>query len=170
MGFDVGGVALTSSAGALSLDAAAVNWMKVNAAGILTRPQTPYMRGQLTGLGAPYNAGGGPLLITADVSVGGCWNNATGYWTCPVPGYYMVTGASIASQQAGYLYIRKNGGVVHYTHWNFGAGGWHYVSLSDIVLCAAGDNISYTIGGLTPGSNGFYAAGGHGMYSIALMA
>jgi hypothetical protein len=87
----------------------------------------------------------------------------------PVAGYYMVTGAGIAATQAGYLYINKNGATVHYTHWNHTAA-WHYTSISDIVLCAAGDNISYTIGGLTPATTGFYGGGGHGMYSIALMA
>jgi hypothetical protein len=168
MGVDVGGVALTSSGGALSMDADTL-WMAVNPSGILTRPQTPYRRGQFSGQGNPYNGNGGPLIFNADENFGGCWNNATGYWTCPVAGHYMVTGAAIAATQAGYFYINKNGSTSHYTHWNHTAA-WHYVSLSDIVSCAAGDNISYSVGGLTPATTGLYAEGGHGMYSIALMA
>ena len=49
MGFDVAGVATLSGPGGntLSLDGTVANIMKVNANGILTRPQTPFMRGQL---------------------------------------------------------------------------------------------------------------------------
>lgn len=171
MGFDIGGVAtLTSPSGTtLSVDAAS-NWMKVDASGILTRTQTPYMRGQLTGKGGNYNAGGGPLLVTADENVGNCWNDSTGYFTCPVAGYYMAAMGNIANIQAGYIKMRKNGAEIHFTHWNFNSGAWHYVSLSCVVSCAASDTLHWTIEGLTPGTNGFYAAGQHCMYSIALMA
>ena len=146
----------------------ASNWMKVNASGVLTRPQTPCMIGQLTGLGNPYNAGGTPLKITADTNVGGCWNNATGLFTCPVAGYYMMTAGGIAATQAGYIYIQKNGGDQYFTHWNHTAN-WHWVSLSAIMPFAAGDTISWYLTGLTPSTTGFYGVGGHSMYSIALM-
>ena len=168
MPFDVGGVVLTSASGVLSVDAAS-NWMKVNANGILTRPQTPYFRGQLTGLGTPYNAGGTPLKVTADDNVGGCWNNTTGLFTCPVAGYYMVIGGNIAQNQAGYFNLQKNGSTVHFTHWNH-MGGWHYVSLSCVVYAAVNDYFGWVLSGLTPATTGFYAQGGHCMYSIALMA
>jgi hypothetical protein len=170
MGFDLAGVAtLTAAGGVLSLSGTVANVMKVTANGILTRTLTPYMRGQLSGKGPYYLGSGGHLMITAGENVGGCWNDATGYWTCPVAGYYMVTGANIAQNQAGYFYIQKNGVTVHYTHWNH-SPTWHYCSLSDIVLCAAGDSLRYFIGGQTPPTAGFYGEGGHGMYSIALMA
>ncbi len=169
MGFDVGGIALTSPGTTLSLDSGATNWMKVDANGILTRTRTPFMRGQLTGRGSPYN--GNPLLITADVNIGNCWNNANGYWTCPVPGYYMVIGGGIMGGMASYGYFRiyKNGGQQGFTHWNH-SGTWHYVNLSCIVLAAAGDTISYGVDPGSPANAGVYGAGGHGMYSIALMA
>ncbi|HEY6617418.1 MAG TPA: hypothetical protein VIZ32_22980 [Vicinamibacterales bacterium] len=167
MGFDIAGVGtLTAASGVLSLDGTVANVMKVNANGVLTRALTPYMRGQLSGKG-DYYAPSGPLLVTADVNVGGCWNNATGRFTCPVAGSYMVTGGNIAQHYSGYFYIQKNGTTTHYTHWNH-SPTWHYVSLSDIVVCAAGDTLNYLIGGLNSG--GFYGNGGHGMYSIALMA
>lgn len=170
MGINVGGVAsLTSPSGAtLSLDGAAP-WMKVDGNGILTRQQIPYMRGQLTGKGSPYNGGGGSLLVTADTNIGNCWNNATGYFTCPVAGHYMATVGNIAGPAYGYVYIQKNGASFSYTHW-YHASSWHYVSLSSIVNCAAGDTIRWTLGTLSPTTNGFYGDGGHGMYSIALMA
>jgi hypothetical protein len=139
MGIDVGGIALTSPGTTLSMDSGATNWMKVNASGILTRPQTPFMRGQL---GTP-GALSGLLPVKAGDSVGGCWNDSTSYFTCPVAGYYMATGAGIANTQAGYFSIVKNGAGLYSTHWNH-TTTWHYVSIS-------GD-------------------GGHGMYSIALMA
>jgi hypothetical protein len=167
MGFDVGGVTLTSPGTTLSMDSGATNWMKVDANGILTRPQTPFMRGQLTGRGSPYSAI--PLLVTADVNVGGCWNNTTGTWTCPVAGYYMVTGGNImgSASSYGYFYIQKNGTDVIFTHWN---ASWHYVTMSGIIQCAAGDTLRYVIKGQSPASAGAYGVGGHCMYSIALMA
>ena len=169
MGFDIGGAAaLTSSSGTLSLDATSFNWMKVNPNGILTRPKNPFMRGQITGKGTPYNGGGGNLLITADADNTGSWNNSTGVWTSPVPGYYMVTAGNIANAQAGYLNIMKNGVTEVFTHWNH-TNSWHYISLSAVVVCAALDTITFRITSLTPGSNGFYGDGGHNMYSIALL-
>ena len=168
MGFDVGGIELTSNGTIFSMGVTPTSWMQVNTSGILTRPQTPYMRGQLAGRGTPY--AGNPLLVTGDVNIGGCWNNATGKFTCPVAGKYMMTGAGIANYQAGYFYLQKNAVNMHFTHWNHG-GGWHYVTLSAPIACAAGDTLSYAIGGTTPATGvGFYGDGGHGMYSIALMA
>lgn len=166
MGFDIGGAAaLTSSSGTtLSMDGAS-NWMSVNANGILTRGQTPFMRGGFSGAGNPVT---GVLLVTAGANIGSCWNNSTGNFTCPVAGYYMVTGSNIASAGTGYFYIRKNGTSVHYTHWNH-SSDWTYVSLSGIVSCAVSDTIQYFVGSVSAGS-GFYGGGGHCMYSIALMA
>ena len=171
MPFDVGGIRFTSPGGTtLSVDGA-VNFMQVNASGIVTRPQAPYMRGQLSGKGgSPYNNGGNALLVTADVNRGSCWNNATGNFTCPVPGYYMATMGGICGP-AGYGYprIRKNGGDYVFGHWNH-AANWHYVSLSAIVLCSAGDTIHFAIQAGSPANAGIYGEGGHQMFSIALMA
>jgi hypothetical protein len=171
MGFDIAGVAtLSAASGVLSLDGTVSNIMKVNASGILTRSLTPYMRGQLSGKGSPYNAGAGnPLLITADINRGNCWNNATGYFTAPVAGYYMATLGAIASANSGYPNLLKNGGGYNQQHWNH-TGGWHYVTISTVVQCAANDNICWIIQSPGPATAGFYGDGGHGMYSIALLA
>lgn len=166
MGFDIGGVAaLTSPSGTLLMNAGASNWMSVNANGILTRGQTPFFRGQFSGRS---NAETGVLYVTADANIGGCWNNFTGNFTCPVAGYYMVTGGNIALTGSGYFYIQKNGSTMHYTHWNH-SSNWHYVSLSGVVSCAVSDTIQYFVGG-TGGGSGFYGGSNHCMYSIALMA
>jgi hypothetical protein len=142
-------------------------WMNVKSTGILTRPQTPHFAGQLTGLGSAYNPGNGVTLkITADRNSGNCWNNATGQFTCPVAGYYMTAGGGIMAQTSGYLYLYRNGVVMHYTHWSH-SGSWHYVPLSGIVQAAAGDTIAWTIEGVT--GSGMFAAGGHNMFSIALL-
>ncbi len=171
MGIDIGGAAtLTSPSGTtLSMDSGATNWMQVNANGILTRPQTPYMRGQISGRGSLYNGGGGALLVAADVNFGGCWNNTTGLWTCPVAGYYMATMFSIAGPNSGYVNLQKNGVTQRYTHWNH-SGSWHTVTLSGIVLCSVGDTIRWVLTGLGPATNGVHGNGNHAMYSIALMA
>jgi hypothetical protein len=170
MGIDIAGVAtMTAPGGILSLDGTVSNVMKVTPGGILTRSLTPYFRGQLTGKGGSYNAGGGSMLITADVNRGNCWNGSTGYFTCPIAGKYMVTCGNLAGQQAGYVWIQQNGGNAFMSHWNHMAA-WHYVTASGILNCAAGDNIRYVLSGLTPGTNGFYGDGNHCMYSIALLA
>lgn len=172
MGFDIGGVATLTAPGGntLSLDGTAANVMRVNANGILTRSITPFMRGQISGQAGTYNAGGGPLLVTADVNTGNCWNNATGYFTCPVAGYYMATMGAIAGPvSSGYPRIRKNGGDQHYTHWNH-VGNWHFVSVSAVVLCAASDNICFAVASYNPATAGVHGNGNHAMYSIALLA
>lgn len=168
MPFDVGGITLSSPLSNLVVNSGATNWMNVSNYGILNRPQTPYFRGQLTGLGAPYNAGGATLKVTADENVGNCWNNSTGLFTCPVAGYYIVMGGSIASQQAGYVYLQKNGSNGHFTHWNH-MGSWTYVSLSVIVPAAANDTFGWILTGLTPATAGFYGNSGHNMFAIGLL-
>lgn len=172
MGLDIDGAFFITapSSTTLSMDGTVANVMKVNADGVLTRPQTPFMRGQLTGFGGvQVGQDGSPLKITADVQLGGCWNQTTGLWTCPVTGYYMMTGGNIAGINSGYLHLYKNGVSQHFTHWSFSVASWTYVNLSGVIYAAAGDTLSYRLSGLGPGTNGFYGGGAHGMYSIALM-
>lgn len=171
MGIDIGGVGtMTASGGALSLDGTAANVMKVTSGGIVTRPLTPFMRGQVTGRGELHNGGGGSLMVVADVNRGNCWNNATGYFTCPIAGYYMTCMGAIAGHAGyGYVYLQKNGANALWNHWNH-AGGWHFVTLSGVLLCAANDTIRWIIGSQSPPESGVYGEGGHQMYSIALMA
>lgn len=170
MGFNVGGVATLSSPSGttLSVDAAS-NWMKIDPNGILTRPQTPYFRGQMTvGSPNPWSATG-PLPIIADDNVGNCWNNSTYQFTCPVTGYYLCAGGAIAQNQAGYLYLTVNGATRHFTHWNH-MGAWHFAFISGIVYANQYDTIYFNIGGQTPAATGLYSAAGHQMWSIALLA
>src|SRR4029077_1052471 len=174
MPFDVSGITLSSPAGATlsMLDGSSNSWMEVNASGILTRPQAPYMRGSISGqgTGGVYNAGGGPLLVTADINFGSCWNNATGLFTCPVAGKYMICAGSIAGPpSSGYFHLRKNNVTQHYTHWNH-SGSWHYISLSGIVDAAVGDYFSWHVISPSPATAGVHGNGNHAMYSIALMA
>jgi len=173
MGFDINGITLSSAAGTtLAMNSGATNWMAVNANGILSRPQTPYMWGTTSGQAAIYNAGGGNLLVIANENIGSCWNNSTGVWTCPVAGYYMVAMGNIATgalqtNSYGYIGVFKNGVLYGHNHWNFG-GNWHYLSLSSIVAAAAGDTIVWQLFSYV--NAGIHGAGGHGSFSIALMA
>ena len=171
MGFDIApGFTLTSPDGTtLSLDGTVANVMKVDASGIVTRSQTPYFRGQISGRGSYHNNAGGPLLVISDVNRGNCWNNANGIWTCPVAGYYIASMFSICGANSGYLYLYKNGVNQRYTHWNH-SGGWHNVTLSGVLQCAAGDTIDWRIGSYNPTTTGVHGNGNHAMYSIALMA
>jgi hypothetical protein len=169
MGIDVGGVATLTSPGAtLAVDGAS-RWMDVNANGILTRPQTPYMRGQISGQASTYNAGGGPLLVVPDVNRGNCWNSAHGIWTCPIAGYYMMTWGAIAGPvSSGYPALARNGGNYHYTHWSH-VGNWHFISLSSVIQCATGDTLNFYIFSYNPATAGVHGNGNHAMYSIALL-
>lgn len=170
MGLNIGGSATITSPGTtLSVDGAS-QWMAVNASGIVTRPQAPYMRGQISGQISVYNAGGGPLLVVPDVNRGNCWNSANGIWTCPVAGYYMMTWGAIAGpQSSGYPGLMKNGANYHYTHWNH-VGNWHFIALSSAIQCAAGDTLYFYIFSQNPSTAGVHGNGNHAMYSIALMA
>lgn len=174
MGFNISNtgagntVTLTAPSGTLSVDTTS-QIMAVNPNGILTRPQTPYFRGQMTvGSPNPWNATG-HLPIVADQNIGNCWNNGTYQFTCPLQGYYLCAGGAIAQNQAGYLYLTKNGSTIHFTHWNH-MGAWHFVLLSGIAWCMPNDTLWWNIGGQTPATTGLYSAAGHQMWSIALLA
>ena len=178
MPIDVNGVVLSSTGTILSTDNGATNWFSVDSNGIMKRPQTPYMRAQFSGQGSFYRSNSNPVTFgSVDENVGSCWNNSTGYWTCPVGGYYFAQIAGIASGAAngvtsyGYFYIDKNSATYIFSHWNT-ASVWDYVNLSAIVQCAAGDTIRFRIqggNGSTDSNNGFYGAGNHGCSSIGLI-
>jgi hypothetical protein len=169
MGFDVGGVTLTSAGDGTLLMTGSAPWMRVNASGILTRPQMPHMRGQLSGKGNPTGGDGSPLKITADANTGSCWNNTTGLYTAPVAGYYIATAGNLCAATSGYIYIRKNGVDQHFTHWNH-SSSWQFITLSAIISCAANDYLSWHTTGMNPAGGCFYGESGHNMYSFALMA
>jgi hypothetical protein len=153
----------------------ATTLMGVSSGGIITRPQTPYVRMQTSGQPTYYYTNGATMKFgSVDQQVGSNWNNVTGYWTCPVAGYYLVLfnaiGANANGISYGYPYIYKNGATYVYSHWNV-SGGWDSMSLSTVMQCAANDTISFGVnsaGGAGTG-NGVYGPGNHCHYSIALL-
>ena len=173
MAIDVNGITLASSAGtALTMNNGATNWMTVNSNGIITRPQTPYMKAILSGQGSFYR--GNPVTFgSVQANVGSCWNNSTGYFTCPVAGTYLAGLGGIAAGSLhgaasyvsyGYFYIMKNGGTHHFSHWNH-TSYWEYVSMSGLLYCAVGDTISFQI---HPSYGYWYGGGDHGNFFIGL--
>lgn len=172
MAIDVNGVTLSSSGGTtLNMANGATNWMDVNANGIVTLPQRPYMAAGFSGQATYYQ--GNPITFGAVVANrGGCWNNSTGLWTCPVAGFYLVTMSGIAAgsaqgvNSAGYIYINKNGATYAFNHWNL-TGSWDGCNLTAIVQCAAGDTISMSIANAS--TSGWYGPGGHCCFGIALV-
>jgi len=170
MPIDINGVSISSSTGSTLAIAGASTWMNVNASGIVTRPQIPYMKAVLSGQGSFYR--GSPVTFGNVVAnVGNCWNNSTGQFTCPRSGYYLAGMSGIAAGSIhgtpsyGYFYLQKNGGVVHFSHWNH-ASYWEYVNLSGIIQCAANDTISFQI---NPTTGYFYGGGDHGNFFITLL-
>lgn len=172
MAIDVNGVALSSSGGTtLAMANGATNWMSVSANGVVSRSQTPYMAATLSGQGVFYQ--GNPITFgSIAANRGSCWNNATGLWTCPVAGFYLVTMSGIASGSAngvgsyGYIHINKNGAIYVFSHWNL-SGAWDGCNLTAMVQCSAGDTLSMSITNAT--TSGWYGEGGHNCFGIALV-
>ena len=172
MAIDVNGIELSSSGGTtLAMSNGATNWMSVSANGVVSRSQTPYMAATLSGQATFYQ--GNPIVFGSVVANrGNCWNNATGRWTCPVAGYYLVTmsgisagsGAGVSSY--GYIYILKNSATYTFSHWNL-TGAWDGSNLTAMVQCSAGDTLSMAI--KDSPSSGWYGAGGHSCFGIALV-
>ena len=171
MAINIDGKVLSSTGTILNLASGSSDWMSVNANGIMTQPQRPYMKAILSGQGTFYRAS--PVTFgSVAANVGNCWNNATGYFTCPIAGRYIVGMSGIAAGGAhgngftyGYFDIVKNGSTYHYSHWNH-ASYWEYANLSGIVTCEAGDTISFTIRNTT---GYWYGTNGHGNFFIALL-
>lgn len=172
MAIDIDGKTLASTNGTtLSLSNGATNWLTVNANGIMTQPQRPYMKAILSGQGTFYRANT-IVFGSVQANVGNCWNNTTGYFTCPIAGRYIVGMSGIGAGGGhgtgftyGYPYILKNDVTYHFTHWNH-ASYWEYVSLSGIVGCSAGDTIRFMI----DANYGYvYGASAHGNFFVALL-
>lgn len=178
MGVDLSTATITSNGSTLTVANGATNWLQVNPNGILTRPQTPLMRGAFLSQGTFYKMGANNVQLS-DVreNTGSCWNNSTGTWTCPVAGYYfcqmggICSGGSNGVTGAGYFGFKKNGTLIHFTHWNH-ASYWEYGNISAVILCSAGDTITFYLvsNSDNSGNGGFYAGGGHGIFSIGLIA
>lgn len=172
MAINVNGIDLKSTDGtSFDIASGATNWMTVNSSGIIVQPQRPYMKATFSGQGAFVR--GDPLTFgNVIANVGNCWNNSTGYFTCPVAGRYLAGMGGIAAGGGhgngfayGYFALNKNGGTYHFSHWNF-ASYWEYVSISGIINCNAGDTISFHI---NPSHGYIYGNGDHGNFYIALL-
>lgn len=171
MAIDINGITLNSANGsALTVQSGATNWLTCDANGVMRNNSRPYLWARLQGQGVFYKAN--PVTFGGVVAnVGNCWNNSTGAFTCPVAGRYLVgmggigSGSGNGTLSYGYFYIMKNGGVYHFSHWNF-VSFWEYVSLSGIVDCNAGDTIGFQI---HPSFSSFYGEYDHGNFFITLL-
>lgn len=170
MPININNIALTSTNNIFNIISNEATWLSATTNGIIRTPQRPYMKARLADQGNFYR--GNPVTFGSVIAnVGNCWNNSTGYFTCPIAGKYLVGMGGIAAGSLngtlsyGYFYIMKNGGVYHFSHWNH-TSYWEYVSMSGIVNCNAGDTISFQI---HPSYGYWYGGGDHGNFYICLL-
>lgn len=96
------------------------------------------------------NFGSSPSLYiynTAITNVGSHYNISTGFFTCPVTGYYRMTSAALMGTQsaAAYQYHYKNGANISgniTAHSNSGGTGYWTTGFTTIVQCAANDTLA----------------------------
>jgi hypothetical protein len=96
------------------------------------------------------NFGSSPSLYiynTAITNVGSHYNTSTGFFTCPVAGYYRMTSAALMGTQsaAAYQYHFKNSAGISgniTAHSNSGGGAYWTTGFTTIVQCAANDTLA----------------------------
>jgi len=178
MAINIAGIGLSSTAGAtFSIDNGATPWLKVDASGRLSRQQSVYFQGHLTGQGSNYLAAN-VVMGAVNYNVGSAWNNSTGKFTCPIAGRYIIGCGGLAAGLAngfgaanGYFCIAKNGVNHAFSHWN-SASYWQHVALSAVIDCVIGDTMSFAINTApspATGSNGWYGGDRHGNFFVGLI-
>lgn len=139
--------------------------ISTDANGRVTLPYQPRFSGTKSNYGGSINQD--PWISNnAQVNVGSHYNTSTGYFTCPVTGYYLCVAHWIGNGAAyGYAGVKRNGAVIQFTHWNI-SDSWDSIGVNAIIYAATNDTISFYVGGGT--SAGCYG-GDHNGQSITLL-
>lgn len=130
----------TNGVGALSIDTS----------GRVNFGNKPLVHVCRNAVGAWENYGATPVVYVynfAITNVGSHYNTSTGFFTCPVTGYYkMISAALFGSVSAyAYQYHHKNGAQIPgniSAHSNAGGTGYWTTGYSTIVQCAANDTLA----------------------------
>lgn len=130
-------------------------------------------RTQCIGCCVYHKAGGWATFTTAIpfntvvYNVGGCYNPSTGFFTCPVRGFYQVNGSSYGSgkttSQQRPTILKNNSMFAMIDSTNIG------FSISAVVFCEAGDTLALGC----YASNWpvtIYATQGHNNFSVVLVS
>ena len=103
--------------------------MRIDSAGIVTKPLQPYFLAYRSGNQAGFNSAGdfgAVVQYNAEVAdINGDFNTSTGLFTCPVDGtYWFIASAYGSSFQQAWLAINTGSGAARATYTDFNVGGY----------------------------------------------
>jgi len=141
-----GRIGYDSNTNALFLCTNTLNRLNIDSTGRMTVPNQPMFSGIRNTTPTTLASGNVVLHNVTVTDVGGYYSAATGRFTCPVAGRYMVTiGGHAENSQPTSHQIRKNGTTVAYEYGSMPSGSYVAMSRTIILTCAANDYIDHYI-------------------------
>lgn len=119
----------------------------VDSSGRINAPYQPMFSGYRGTTPNTITAGNVVIHSSVVTDIGGCYNQSTGRFTCPIAGKYLVTicGHAENAQPVSHQ-IRKNGVFIVYEYGSIPSGNYTALSRTVILTCAANDYIDHYIG------------------------
>ena len=162
-----GRIAYDSNVNSLYLCSSGATRVTVDSAGRMIVPNQPMFSGIRNTTPTTLSQGNTVLHNVTITDVGSCYSAATGRFTCPVAGRYLVTiNGHAENAQPSSHQIRKNGTMVSYEYGSVPSGSYIAISRTTIVTCAANDYLDHYISGGT-----FWCGDGSGLsWTVSLIS